>query len=270
MERYIKAICAVIIFVCSQAVVAAVIAVLNVVHNLALSDGSIKAEKEATILSSSAFALILIVSGLLTVLLVHLFKMTNTKSLMNAKTIDWKWASVAIIAAFLGIFSTSLISEFMNLPDSLGQQFMELSNSVLGIVAIAIVGPVVEEIVFREAVCGGLIRKGVDIKYAVIFSALCFGIIHMNPAQIPFAFVVGLILAVIYVKTGNIVVTSIIHIINNSLAVVQMNVLGENASEYSLLDKLGYVSIPLIAVLAIGCVYLLKEFWLRYQEKANV
>ena len=59
-------------------------------------------------------------------------------------------------------------------------------------------------------ICSGL---------AILISALLFGVFHINPAQILPAFLIGILLAWTYYKTGSLIPCILMHILNNSLAV---------------------------------------------------
>lgn len=270
MKNYLKSFFAVVLFLCMQALAGFIAVICKFIANIDTLDvNDVEAFVDNVNMTADELAVVLLGSGLATILFMYLFRMADRKTVLNFGSIEWKWASVAFVAAVCGIFSTDLISEILNLPNSLEKEFLALSHSFWGVIAVGIVGPVAEEVVFREGVCGNMLRAGCRVPIAVLVSSLCFGLIHINLAQIPFAFVVGIILAIIYVKTGNIVLTSIIHIVNNSVAVIQMNILGEEAAEYSMLDNLGGMGIPYIIMLTIGCVWLLKEFWHRYRPKSQ-
>ena len=82
----------------------------------------------------------------------------------------------------------------------------------------AIVPAVLEEFALRGIVLGTL-RKFGD-TFALITSSLCFGIMHGNFEQIPFAFMAGLILGFVTIKTGSLRVAVFIHFLNNFISVV--------------------------------------------------
>lgn len=171
------------------------------------------------------------------------------------------WVLMALVAAFSGAFAGDLLVEITNMPNFIEDTMMEqLSYSFWGILTVAIVGPIAEELVFREGVCGYLARNGTKPWKAIWVSAVLFGIIHMNPAQVVVAMIIGFILGVIYIKTGNVVLTSIIHILNNSIALIQMNVMGEKAKDFSMVEWVGGNTIAIICIV-VGlalCGYLLK------------
>ena len=81
----------------------------------------------------------------------------------------------------------------------------------------AIVPAVLEEFALRGIVLGTL-RKFGD-TFALITSSLCFGIMHGNFEQIPFAFMAGLILGFVTIKTGSLRVAVFIHFLNNFISV---------------------------------------------------
>ena len=82
----------------------------------------------------------------------------------------------------------------------------------------AIVPAVLEEFALRGIVLGSL-RKFGD-AFAIITSAICFGIMHSNFEQIPFALMVGLFLGFATVKTNSLRVAICIHFFNNFISVV--------------------------------------------------
>jgi membrane protease YdiL (CAAX protease family) len=170
---------------------------------------------------------------------------------------------IAYLAAVFGVFAMDLLGEKMDLPDMMGKEFLSMSHNLWGILALAVVGPITEELVFREGIQGFMQRKGVSCWTAIIISALCFGVIHFNPAQIPFAFGIALILGIIYYKTGNVLLTSLIHITNNSMAVLEMRILGEDIETFSYEQALGgsLLSWVHIAVAAMVSVFLLCHYW---------
>jgi len=79
---------------------------------------------------------------------------------------------------------------------------------------VSFLGPLAEELLFR----GLLLRilEPYGKQPAIIFSALLFGLFHGNIVQIPFAFLVGLVLAYVAIEYS-ITWAIILHVINNFL-----------------------------------------------------
>lgn len=200
-------------------------------------------------------------------------KVMEIPATFKASKMSVGWVLMALVAAFSGAFAGDLLVEITNMPNFIEDTMMEqLSYSFWGILTVAIVGPIAEELVFREGVCGYLARNGAKPWKAIWVSAVLFGIIHMNPAQVVVAMIIGFILGVIYIKTGNVVLTSIIHILNNSIALIQMNVMGEKAKDFSMVEWVGGNTIAIICII-VGlalCGYLLKSLYLSPTGKRDL
>lgn len=136
------------------------------------------------------------------------------------------WSAVSapyLICSGLAILSSSfLLTALMEvldwIPNIMEQPFDMLLSSWGGILAIAIVGPVFEELLFRGAITQSLLQQYSPRK-AIVVSALLFGILHLNPAQMLPAFFCGILLAWTYYKTGSLIPCMLMHILNNSMSV---------------------------------------------------
>lgn len=80
--------------------------------------------------------------------------------------------------------------------------------------------PIAEELVFRGVVYQR-IRVYFDMKVALLFSALIFGIVHANLVQFLYAALLGVLLAFLYEKTGYFYVPVLGHITANIIAVIR-------------------------------------------------
>lgn len=193
----------------------------------------------------------LLVCNVLAAALLVPLGMVEWRRTFDAGTVEWGRAPRIVLGALLFAFSLNILSEMADLEDMLGEQFVEMLTNPVGVLTIALIGPIVEELVFREAIIGYSIGKGMKPLHAVLMSALLFGIVHVNPAQVPFAFAMGMLFGLVYLRSRSIVLTGIIHIINNSIAALQVWVLGDRALEMSLVDMLGG-TVPAIAVAIVG------------------
>lgn len=78
---------------------------------------------------------------------------------------------------------------------------------------MVICAPIMEEYVFRKLIVDRTVRYGQGV--AVVVSGLMFGLFHGNLNQFIYAFVLGMFLAFLYVKTGNIKITIALHMLIN-------------------------------------------------------
>ena len=139
----------------------------------------------------------------------------------------------------------------------------------------AIVPAVLEEFALRGIVLGTL-RKFGD-TFALITSSLCFGIMHGNFEQIPFAFMAGLILGFVTIKTGSLRVAVFIHFLNNFISVAFSYMRGISETQQNL------IYVMLLAVFLVLALFFINRtagqkifkiengsFILREKEKYKV
>lgn len=93
----------------------------------------------------------------------------------------WSPVSVAYLgwSIIIGLSTIFLIDFVMSrlsfLPDWMGATFDVLQSGWLGIICISVLGPVLEEMLFRGAITKVLLQRYSPVK-AIILSALIFGI----------------------------------------------------------------------------------------------
>ena len=161
------------------------------------------------------------------------------------KTRPWSvlfWSAVASLGFILP--SEWLQEQIPELPNYLNDSFKGIVNTTGGYLALAIIVPVAEEFVFRGAILRVLL-KSFDAQHsvknawiAIAISALLFAVAHMNPAQIPHAFIVGLLLGWFYWRTGSILPGVVYHIVNNTVSYIIMR-LYPNLEDLTLTDFFG-------------------------------
>lgn len=168
-------------------------------------------------------------------------------------------ASVVFILA-LGLW-TNYLSELADLPNSMQETFEMMMRHPLGIIAIVIMAPIVEELLFRGAIEGYLLRKWKHPAGAIVFSSLVFGLVHGNWVQAPFAFVIGLALGWMYYRTGSLLPGILMHFVNNSTAV--LGFLITDNPEATMVSEYGPQGAVWMAVagaaVTVLCVYLFQK-----------
>lgn len=261
MKAILKSLLSPISFVIMQSVGSVIMMLGLVIYAIAAGTFDVNAmtANPNAIMSSCPMwlmALVVIVTDLAAVGTITLFRMIDWKKTYHWGDTGAVWTMTAVIGTFAGIVAMNLLNEKMDLPNIIEDQMMGMSTNIVGMSAIAILGPVFEELLFREGMMGVILRNGGKAWVAILLSSLCFGLIHMNPAQIPFAFGVGILLAIIYWRTRNIVLTTILHIINNSIAVIEMIIWGDDIRDMTYSQLLGgdthlYILMGVSAVLSL-------------------
>ena len=143
---------------------------------------------------------------------------------------------------FANIASNLLASLFSGFGFELPDYSMKTPDGPFGIVVTvigaAVIAPLTEEFAMRGIVMGSLRKYGE--KFAIITSAVLFGLMHGNLRQIPFAFIVGLILGFAVIKTGSLWTGVTIHFLNNLFASV-LTIIGEHvATEIATIINLAF------------------------------
>jgi hypothetical protein len=80
---------------------------------------------------------------------------------------------------------------------------------------VLILAPVFEEFLFRGVLLRGILFKGFSPAYAVVISSALFALVHLNMLQGVHAFLLGVLLGGIYLKTGNFTIVVLGHMASN-------------------------------------------------------
>lgn len=126
---------------------------------------------------------------------------------------------------------------------------------LLSVISTAIVPALVEEYACRGIIFGMFEKWGAG--FALMVSSIFFGAMHGNFEQIPFAFLVGLALGLIRIKTGSIWVCMVVHGINNFISVLISYIQGFMRTDVLNIIYLFYLTIAMLSVV-IGA-YLLRH-----------
>jgi uncharacterized protein len=167
-----------------------------------------------------------------------------------------------------------LLSEAANFTTRIipmSNSWLEAFSSVLGadsapwkgFLAVVVVAPIAEEIIFRGLILRGFLKR-YSVRRSILLSALLFGIVHMNPWQFVTAFAAGIILGWWYVKTKSIVTPILGHALNNGMSfiigAIGLSIPGYNAPYDIAMHQPVWFDLLGIILLAGGVVWLIKLF----------
>jgi len=133
------------------------------------------------------------------------------------------WSVLGTILAFVAQFTAVFIERFAFgiQPGSENTfQLMDIARqSPVFILVIALIGPILEELVFRKAIFGSLYNK-MNFFFAALISGVIFAIVHMDFSHLLIYTAVGMVFAFLYIETKRIIVPIIAHMAMNSIAVI--------------------------------------------------
>ena len=135
-------------------------------------------------------------------------------------------ACVALLLMMIGSYISSFVLTLIQLSlKTTTQNPIEEAISpdnpwivLITTVFMVVLFPILEELLFRKILCGKLLALGEG--YAIFISAAIFGLIHGNFYQFAYAFLLGALFALIYVKTGKLIYSTLYHIMINFFGAV--------------------------------------------------
>lgn len=118
--------------------------------------------------------------------------------------------ALLIITNLLGTLITTFIGVLKGTPviNPLEEVAMNMSMPLLFLVTV-VGAPIFEELFFRKFLIDRTVKYGELVS--VMISGFMFGLFHGNLSQFPYAFALGVFFAMIYIRTGKIGYTMILH-----------------------------------------------------------
>ena len=154
-------------------------------------------------------------------LLIMLVKRVPAISIERRKIKPGAFA-VAAIMCFAVMYISNIVGNMITIIISLlkggavQNVVMQMTNDTslwVIILYMVICAPIMEEYIFRKLIVDRTARFGQGV--AIVVSGLMFGLFHGNLNQFAYAFTLGIFLAYLYVKTGNIKITIALHMMIN-------------------------------------------------------
>tara|TARA_Y100000741_G_C18167535_1_gene523816 strand:- start:413 stop:970 length:558 start_codon:yes stop_codon:yes gene_type:complete len=133
------------------------------------------------------------------------------------------------------------LGEIMKPDSTLGYIFLFL--------AVVIVAPIGEEIVFRGFLQRFLEKYWKDITRAVLVTSLFFAMIHFNPFWTIQIYLLGVILGFLAWKTKSVIPSILLHIVNNGSAFILTNIDKDTIDFYLWNEQVSPIFILLAAFL---------------------
>lgn len=126
---------------------------------------------------------------------------------------------LALIAFLLVAAGLSLVLSPLSLDDAgTTQLFADMMDNVPAVIGLCLVGPLAEELAYREGVQRHLLGAGLSPRSAIILTALVFALSHGNWSQGLPALVCGIFLSLLYARTGDIRLSLPAHVMNNTMS----------------------------------------------------
>lgn len=165
-------------------------------------------------------------------------------------------AWVVVLLSFAIIIALEPIINLIPIPEMFKELLNNLfSKTVPALLTAVIAAPILEELIFRGIILEGLLKNYNPLK-AILITNIFFGIAHLNPWQFVGAFIFGIFISWVYMKTRNIFLPVLIHFVNNLVGYLAIYFSSEPPFETSLKGILEndvlYYSLIAVSVIIIS------------------
>lgn len=136
------------------------------------------------------------------------------------------WAFLGVFLALFAQYVAAIIETLLGIKmgSENTQHILRIIDLFpLAIIVTSIIGPILEEIVFRKIIFG-VLHKRFNFFISALISSVIFALAHQEPVHILLYSAMGFTFAFLYVKTGRIAVPIFAHVTMNTMVVLVQTV----------------------------------------------
>lgn len=160
--------------------------------------------------------------------LLCLFFERNAAKVIPAKELRRYTLLTLGLYVLVWIFQTVCVYFGMELSGGMNTSDISVGTAIYTLFIAAICGPIIEEFLCRFLslkVLFRLVSKNVDIRArnisVVICTSICFGMMHTGGmVQVLYAIGMGIVFCSVYIKEENILISTYMHVLFNTISVV--------------------------------------------------
>ncbi len=124
-------------------------------------------------------------------------------------------------------------------------------SRLLMMLAVSVAAPLFEELVFRGTLWG-LLERALPAPVVLIITSVIFAVYHVDPIHVILVFPVGLLIGWVRMTSGSIYPAILLHFVNNTLAIVLVLTLSDDAS---IPWYLAFIAATITVTVAIAAVF---------------
>jgi uncharacterized protein len=154
---------------------------------------------------------------------------------------DYRQPAKTVIWSILGVFfalaaqSIAAMIEMKLLGIEPGSQNTKVIVDLVKLtpflmIVTSVIGPILEEIIFRKIIFGTLAPR-LGFFLSAIISAVIFGVVHLDFSHLLIYTAMGLVFAYLYAKTNQILVPIFAHVMMNTIVVLSQTVFADRLEE---------------------------------------
>lgn len=183
------------------------------------------------------------------------------------------FSPVVLVLGLIAVLSMGYTLELFQYYVPVTESFRKLmeeamTNDAFSIITAVVLAPVLEEILMRGIILDGFLKRYSPSR-SIIWSAVIFGVFHLNPWQAVAGIAAGIILGWLYWKTRSLLLCMILHAANNGIATLQSFVI-DTETNPTLIDYMGMtyyiIGFVVAVILLIGCMRALNNHFKKRQD----
>lgn len=170
--------------------------------------------------------------------------------------------SVVIALASIGAIVSGIIVSIVqiifgkNIINPIAEIMTQVHPAII-IIVVSIIGPLMEELLFRKIIIDRTIQYGEGV--AILFSSIMFAVIHLNIYQLFYSFLFGACCGYVYVKTGQLKYSIMMHIMLNLRGALSGILLESSGIGIGMVGVQGYMkSLAFLSPINILSLFLLS------------
>jgi len=225
----------------------------------------------------SSMSIIFILNNIITavtILIIYRVRKKNIKEeLQFIKSNNLNMIIAIILGLSIWLFDSGVLSiiqeagllaeHFATMEETLSP--ITQGNMFIVIISVGIIGPFVEELIFRGLIYKTLIKK-FSVLWTIIIQAILFGLFHFNLIQSAYATLMGILLGYAVYKTKSIWPAVLMHIVNN----LASSIIPELVPEAIITRGVHIAFIILGTIGVFASIYLIKSKNISVEEKLKI
>ncbi len=237
-----------------------------------------------SVTSNIWYNVIYIICNFILYISIYLLYSKSKKISYNAIKLDFKlkWYTyllmigIGVISLFGIQYFISAINNLLKVMHYPVEEELPIINPTgvgtyfLALFLLAVIPAIEEELIFRGIIFNGLRSRFKDYQ-AILISAVLFALMHGNLQQFVYPIFLGIILAWVVMRTGSLVSSILVHMINNALVVTFAFIKNLTGWELAFINKWWFY---IVAVLILGAtfaiLFLIDKFYFKNKSKEEI
>lgn len=205
---------------------------------------------------------------------IYIYRSKIDKDYMTGKISILKATIMALGCGGISTIWMMILGQLAELSPNINDMFNDFGDSwdemlntnyIWILLSVVVLGPIIEELIFRGILIN-ILKNPFGKITAVVLQAVFFGLWHRDPVQMVYTSIFGIFLGVVYLRTNKIRYPIYMHILNN---------LTNSLPEGPVFEDIYTASVIISLILVIPAVILItkrgkNELYIMKQDELNI